>query len=243
MPGAIFKKFQTLEKDYIKASKGRAISAPMKKAMDCVGVLKKTANTLDKYNDLISAEVSKANNIISSDLKAALAHIKSAEDTRKKFEKDKSLVSLIQKKVVQLGPKEMKKVKPDEYRALKVLGTDIAAFESYLTYLIKDRKDQIMDVGKVTDAAERKKKVADKAILQLSKAVKRARSAIQKVKATPTEKIWNDQFKFAGRDVKMALVSLRKAQEGGVFVEWDPVVTGKFFASVSDWDTQKKCPR
>jgi hypothetical protein len=240
MPGDVYKKFQKLEKDFNTASKGRAMSEPMKKARKGLDAFKKSAENMDKYNDLMSGEIAKANAKLGSDLKAAVQHIKTADEAEKKFNRDLKLLGQLQPQIMKIITPDMKKTAPVEYRALKVLGTDISAFISYATYLLKDRSEQIMSIGKEMSSAERTKNVTDKALLQLSKAVSRALSAIQKIKATPTAKIWTDQFTFAGRDVKMAFVSLVKAQAGGSFHEWDPVVTKKYLESIKDWDTQKK---
>ena len=68
MPGGCFKKFQKLEKDFNTASKGRAMSEAMKKARKGLDAFKKSAETMDKYNDLMSGEIAKANLKLGSDL-------------------------------------------------------------------------------------------------------------------------------------------------------------------------------
>ena len=235
--GAILVRAEKLEKGFNKASRGHVSRQEMKTARQILKQVKAIATKLDDLNVGMSADIAKANQ--SKEVDEVVLRAKNAAIAHKQFEKLLRALSKCASAVVSITPKTLKKENPVDYRGLKVLSSDIVAFAAYCTYLLKDRKEQIDNIGKDISAEERKSKVADKAMLQIDKAVKRARSSIQKIKATPTEEVWNKQFLFAGRDVHMALVSLVKAQNQQKFPEFPPKVTDLYERLMKDWDTGK----
>ena len=113
---------------------------------------------------------------------------------------------------------------PDLYRALKVLLTGVEEMSAYAEYCVKAVAQNVADIGKKMDAHARTQELA---LLQVKKATAKSLAWLQKINADPTPKAWEDAMNGGmTRDVIMALVALREAQdEFGKFNDIPKAVT------------------
>lgn len=129
-----------------------------------------------------------------------------------------------------------KDAKPKTYRALKVLLTGIKELSTLAEYKLPTFEQQVGDIGRQIQSAERTARVEALALAQVKKAVAKSAACIQKIKGTPTPAQWKEQMaQGMTRDVVMGLRSLRDAFNKGSIQ--DIPNPAAHFQHVSPWNT------
>lgn len=231
-----YKSFGKLDNDVVKAFKGAS-----GKIVVATNRLRKDAGNVAKDIDTLTTEVGDilrhAGQVQEKHKKedlilAAKCHSKLVAEIKKMGSFSKFIGGVI--------TRDLKVESPNLYRALKVLATGLDSIAATALYRAKSHEQQIKNFIKERSKEETVERTQELALVQVEKALRKARACLQKVKSDPTIETWKKVCNLGmGRDVKMAMVSLVGAQKKSQFPEFDPGRTKDHYNNSLPWDTGK----
>ena len=129
-----------------------------------------------------------------------------------------------------------KATQPAEYRAAKLAFTQMKQQASLLIY---NNKSQAQKIDKQAKDLSGEEKAVALAKDQLKKALLKGRVGMQMIKAKPAKEVWDNEMKKGmGRDIKMALVTMKKVKGAGGRVS-DNLMVDDCYKQILPWDTGK----